>query len=106
MKDLLCEVQASEFMEYQRAATKFGKANNSPHESAAVIREEKEEAREQCNSFDALYERYWEAVKANAISSQGMLLANMREVAERAAAEWIQTAAMCYKATIPKEEQP
>lgn len=106
MKDLLCEVQASVFMEYQRATAKFGKFNNSPHESYAVIKEEREEAQDEAEFFDQMFEQYWEVVKRNNNAEQRRLLPLMREAAEKAASEWIQAAAMCFKATIPKEEQP
>ena len=65
MKELLNEVQAAVFMEYERAAKKFGPANNSPHESYAVILEEFEEAQSEANSFEWCMRSFWNGVRAN-----------------------------------------
>jgi hypothetical protein len=102
MKELLNEVQASVFMEYGRASEKFGKANNSPHESYAVILEEFEEAKNEVNMFEYNLRSFWNAIKA--YTATKCQLQQMRAIAEKAAAEWIQVAAMCYKATIEKED--
>lgn len=96
MKELVAEVQASVFMEYERAAEKFGKANNSQHESYAVILEEYEEALTEQIRFKQYIESYWERIKRN-MDTESMLV-EMRELGEHAAAEWVQVAAMCYKA--------
>lgn len=101
MKDLLNEVKASVMGEYDRAAAKYGKANNSPHESYAVILEEYEEAEEQANNFKNELERYWRLIKNNANTDPNLRL--MWACAQLAAAEWIQVAAMCYKAMQEKE---
>jgi hypothetical protein len=98
MNELMAEVQASVFMEYERAAKKFGKANNSPHESYAVILEEFEEAKLCHETFRLHFANYWNFVKKNS-EEAGHELSVMRKFAEQAAAEWIQVAAMCYKAT-------
>ncbi|SHI24403.1 hypothetical protein SAMN02745823_03831 [Sporobacter termitidis DSM 10068] len=106
MKDLLLEVQASIFMEYERAKEKFGPTNNSPHESYAVILEEFEEAAADAADFQIKLDRFWSQVKRNiSVDVRNSMLREMRECAEHAAAEWIQVAAMCYKATVKKEEQ-
>ncbi len=97
MKEVLCEVQASVFMEYERAKKKFGPANNSPHESYAVILEELEEAKSESTSFDCCLRLYWGDVRADRPAKCN--LQQMQRIAEKAAAEWIQVAAMCYKAT-------
>lgn len=104
MKDLLIEVQGTEYREYQRAAEKFGKANNSPHESYAVILEERDEAVLEMKRFDYLMSKYWEAVKSNDAGEQDKLLGELKDAAECAAAEWIQAAAMCFKATVKKDD--
>jgi len=100
MKKLLTEVQACVFMEYQRAAEKFGPANNSLHESYAVILEEFEEAQTEERGFEWNLRSFWNGVMANT-ATNGQLQ-QMRSIAEKAA-EWIQVAAMCYKATVAKE---
>lgn len=97
MKELLNEVQASVFTEYGRAADKFGPANNGPHESYAVILEAYDEALSEGRSFEWCLRSFWGAVKAN--TATNCQLQQMRSIAEKAAAEWIQVAAMCYKAT-------
>lgn len=101
MKELLAEVKASVLTEYNRAAEKFGTANNSPHESYAVILEEYEEAQSEADSFEWRMRSFWNGVKAN--NANECQLQQMQRIAEKAAAEWIQVAAMCYKAAIPKE---
>lgn len=90
-------------MEYERAADKFGNQNNSPHESYAVILEEYEEALAEAQSFEKNLRGFWNGVKAN--TSTNCQLQQMQRIAEKAAAEWIQVAAMCYKAGIKKEGQ-
>lgn len=102
MKELLNEVQASVFKEYERAAEKFGPSNNSPHESYAVILEEYEEAKEQSEMFRLFFEKHWQDVKANKAGKLKLRL--MQEFAEAAAAEWIQVAAMCHKAQMKRGE--
>jgi len=105
MDELLLQVQAAIFGEYSRAAAKFGKANNSPHESFAIIFEELQEAQEQAEAFGKLFDKYWQAVRKNMpTQEQDMILLHLRSMAEHAVAEWIQVAAMCYKATKVKEE--
>lgn len=106
MKKLLSEVQTSVFMEYQRAAAKFGPCNNSAHESYAVILEEFEEATSEADRFEYEFDGYWDAVKWNNPENQAEALKNMREFAIHTAAEWIQVAAMCYKAQQIPEVSP
>lgn len=103
MKDLLIEVQTSEFLEYNRSVKKFGAANNSDHESYAIILEEYEEAHHETNMFEWNMRSFWNAVKANTVTN--CQLQQMQKIAEKAAAEWIQVAAMCYKATVKPEAQ-
>lgn len=102
MKETLLEVKISVLAEYERATKKFGLANNSAHESYAVIKEEYEEAIEQGETFAAQLEYFWEEVKTNN-AHKLQRLTTMCDFAEHAAAEWIQVAAMCYKATKKKE---
>ena len=96
MRELLTEVKISVQKEYERAANKFGKANNSPHESYAVILEEYDEAEFAANAFEEHLRYYWQEVKENKDTADR--LKNMCEFAEHVAAEWIQVAAMCFKA--------
>ena len=105
MKDLMKEVRASVSVEYARAADKFGVANNSSHESYAVILEEFDEAQGQAEGFADEFKRYWAAVKCNDADTAEML-SFMQDCAEHAAAEWIQVAAMCHKAMQKKEGMP
>lgn len=102
MKELLLEVQTSEIMEYNRATEKFGPANNSNHESYAIILEEFEEAQNEARMFEWNLRSFWDAVRANTMTK--CQLQQMQHIAEKAAAEWIQVAAMCYKATVKKSE--
>ena len=104
MKQLQSDVQMLVCAEYDRAKEKFGASNNSPHESYAVIKEEREEAQDEAYEFDVFEADYWNAVKKNDTESQTKLLRAMQDRAEKAAAEWIQVAAMCYKATIKREQ--
>lgn len=97
MKQLLAEVQATVFMEYSRAVDKFGPVNNSQHESYAIILEEFQEAQAEEKYFEIAFKMFWNAVKAN--TETKCQLEQMRRLSEKAAAEWIQVAAMCYKAT-------
>ncbi len=103
MKELLNRVQATVSMEYERTAKKFGKANNGPHESYAVILEEFQEATDCATGFAFLLERFWHDVKNDCTTTRNGDLKEMQDRAEHAAAEWIQVAAMCHKATIKKE---
>ena len=98
MKKLLSDVSALSLAEYNRASAKFGERNNSHHESYAVILEEFEEAIEEECGFQQNLERLWEEIKSNKTDCLSDRLTSMRKHAEHAAAEWIQVAAMCYKA--------
>jgi hypothetical protein len=85
--------------ELTRANEKFEKTNNSPHESYAVILEEYEEAAHEADKFKIQLDAYWKNVKNNAHTEQCERLLVMQEFAIKAAAEFIQVAAMCEKAT-------
>ena len=98
MKELLQAVDELACAEYDRAAAKFGPAHNSPHEAYAVIFEEFEEAREDIHAFNYHFQNYWGSIKANAPNEN--FLKNMHRIAEHAAAEWVQVAAMCLKALV------
>lgn len=102
MKQLLEQIKSAVMDEYKRAGEKFGAFNNSPHESYAVILEEYEEARSSSVDFGVSLVKYWEDVKCNNVQANSRLL-GMKQYAEQAAAEWVQVAAMCHKATVSKE---
>ncbi len=103
MKELLIEIKAVEEFEYLRASHKHGPTNNSAHESYAIIREEFEEAKEEEKEFESFFNMFWYNVKTDSHDLK-IFFSDMREHAERAAAEWVQVAAMCQKAAITDEE--
>ncbi len=96
MKELLFSIIKSEQEELKRASKKFGPHNNSHHESYAVILEEKQEAEESAFEFEKAFEQYWDDVRHDQVNPD--VLAVMETAALRAAAEWVQVAAMCAKA--------
>ena len=67
----------------------------SPHEGAAVIREELEEAQEAINAAAGMYQALWIKVKHD--ESTGKIAELLRVRAEAAACECIQLAAMAQK---------
>jgi hypothetical protein len=97
MKELLQSIIEAEDEELARASEKFGRCNNSHHESYGVILEEKQEAEEMAFEFDKLFSDLWDGVKRNDVNPE--TLKAMETAAQRAAAEWVQVAAMCRKAT-------
>ena len=76
----------------------FGAANNSHHESYAVILEEYQEAQEEESTFLSQLINFWQCVKQNRADAAFVWLELMQCSAEKIAAEWIQVAAMCHKA--------
>ena len=106
MDELLTEVQALADAEYERAAEKFGRVNNSRHESYAVILEEFEEAQDLLEIIKLDMEILWTNTKSN--SERERILDHLKTIrtnAECAAAEWIQVAAMAYKAELTELEK-
>jgi len=103
VEKLLSEVQASVCNEYQRAAEEFGAAHNSLHESFAVILEELDEASDHTEMFQEQIKCFWVEIKQNKLSETRERLPIMHMLAEQAAAEWIQVAAMCKKAQAEPE---
>lgn len=97
------EIEQTVLNEYERSTEKFGAANNSPHESYAIILEEYEEAKSESNMFEINLRGFWNSVKAN--THTNCCLQEMQDIAEKAAAEWVQVAAMCFKAQLKKEDK-
>lgn len=95
--------------EYERASGIFGPINNSDHESAAIILEEYEEAvEEQMNALEQLQD-FWKLTKVKDASDVEKLyaLGKLGLNAILAASEFIQVAAMAFKAskTIEKRNE-
>jgi len=101
VKELIKDVEIMVVHEYFRAAAMFGKANNSNHESFAVILEELEEADDKRFEFKGEFERFWSDVKKN--TKNVSALGNMQKLAVQTACEWVQVAAMCHKAMQNRE---
>lgn len=89
--------------EYRRAAEKYGPLHASAHEAYAVILEEAQEAAAEADTFTWELNGYWNAVKENNEIACRCRLSDMQETAKRAAAEWIQVAAMAHKAHLTYE---
>jgi lipopolysaccharide biosynthesis regulator YciM len=100
MEKLIKSVQAIKEEEYRRAAQKFGPVNNSDHESFAVIFEEMQEAFDEVKNTDEAIERFWQMVKSREARDQDKqsVLTAVENSAIFAACEFIQVAAMAYKA--------
>ena len=99
MEELIKSVVCAECEEYGRASVKFGAVNNSDHESYAVLREEADEAIDAMEDVDNLTNTFFEAVKHNEEDGRKLDILNViKHLAEEAAAESIQVAAMARKA--------
>ena len=98
MKKLVESVQNIIQEEYDRAAVKFGAANNSHHESYAVILEEFEEAIQEQSNFSIDFRLFWNFIKSNNNDEIQKILPVIKNHAKNAVAEWVQVAAMCHKA--------
>lgn len=95
MQELMQDMEVDLLVEYGRACEKYGAHHNSSHEAYAIIKEELEEAMSSSQDFIDCFEYLWEAIKANDTITE---LPSLQNYALCAAAEWIQVAAMCYKA--------
>ena len=84
--------------EYERAAQIHGKTFHSPHEAYAVIKEEVEEADFENDTIDLELSWLWENIKDNDTDLQSISLEDIEKFAINAACEYIQVAAMAYKA--------
>ena len=104
MRALIHMIENAVRAEYSQASAMFGSKNNSLHESYGIIKEEFEEAKNECSAFDSWFNSFWDMIKSNNQSDIPQTLKNMQTCAELAAAEWIQVAAMCYKAKLSMED--
>lgn len=100
-KELRDEVSTCIEHEYTRASHIYGRANHSPHESYAVILEEFDEATENSECFKESLARLWKLTRRN--ENTEYTLYQMQCIAEQAASEWVQVAAMCYKARVKED---
>ena len=104
MTELLNEVKNCVIAEYGRASENYNKIHHSMHESYAVLLEEYEETQELNEAFKKLLDTIWSLVKSNNLHKHmSSDFRELRDVAEHAAAEWIQVAAMCHKARLTLE---
>ena len=101
MKELIEAVEKLVAEEYVRAKEKFGAKHASQQEAYAVIKEELQETIEQINSgAEAIEVNYWENVRNDNELGNVDVAKIVYENMVLAACEAIQTAAMCYKATL------
>lgn len=101
MDKLIQEVSELVEKEYGRAAAKFGCANNSDHESYAVLKEELDEAQDEVKSAEDVLNYFWRQIKRDSdAQSKLQICANLQSCAMLAACEFIQVAAMAKKAAI------
>lgn len=100
MEKLIKSVQDIEREEYDRASEKFGAVNNSDHESFAVLFEEMQESFDEAKNTDANIVQFWQMVKSKDSGDQDKqsVLTAIENSAIFAACEFIQVAAMAYKA--------
>lgn len=104
MKELKAQVRTMVVEELERANKKFP-LFRSDHEGVAVVEEEKYEAKEE---FDKVHKSmYW--FKSNVYKDNSETALNsveiLRDHAINAAAELIQTAAMCEKFIMSRKER-
>jgi len=100
MEKLIKSIQDIEREEYDRASEKFGAVNNSDHESFAVLFEEMQESLDEVKNTDANIQQFWQMVKSKDSGDQDKqsVLTAIENSAIFAACEFIQVAAMAYKA--------
>lgn len=101
MNELITAVEKLVAEEYVRAKEKFGAKHASQQEAYAVIKEELQETVEQINSsVEAVEVNYWDNVRNDNESGNVEVANGIYKNMVLAACEAIQTAAMCYKATL------
>ena len=96
MTDLQTDIRVAVEAEYARASAIHGPTFHSAHEGYAVILEEFEEAQTEDRAFEWNLRSWWNMIRANTPTK--CQLQQCRRIAEAAAAEWTQVAAMCLKA--------
>ena len=106
MKELLGEVSELALREYARATKQHGPVNHSGHESYSILKEECEEAHDECIQTELYLDRYWKSIKQDDYQYQIENLKAIQHKSLLAACEFIQTAAMATKAleTIKQNE--
>lgn len=102
MMNLEAELERLAVAELERANEKFP-LFTSDHEGYAVILEEFQESEEEVNRARFQLNRLWESVRAD--EAQTEYIRRIRERMLKAAAEAIQTAAMCEKFIQSQEER-
>lgn len=102
MMSLEAEIERLATVELERANKKFP-LFASDHEGYAVILEEFQESEEEVNRARFRLNRLWESVRAD--EAQTEYTRHIRERMLKAAAEAIQTAAMCEKFIQSQEER-
>lgn len=96
MQELIWMIEPLVEVELKRANSIHEPAFNSMHEAYAVLIEELEEAHDEYEGCSRFVDMAWERIKAD--DKPDEWLAKAEKAAIRAAAEMIQTAAMCRKA--------
>ena len=103
MSELKIAVQTAMDREYLRASEKWGSANNSDHESYAVIKEEQEGAEAERYEFINAFDKFWANCKIGGSEVDDAKIQQLSAAcnsAMREACELIQTGAMCMKAIV------
>lgn len=90
--------------EHVRANNEHDNYFNSPNEALGVILEEIEEACDEAVEVGKVFDNYKKAVYSDDTEMQDSLAADMYSAAIRAAAEFIQVAAMAQKSTVRNKE--
>ena len=104
MEKLKAEVTRLTDMELETALDKWG-LNHSDHESAAVLREEIEEAHEEMINTEYLFNELWRGVKTNCDPSEKRnTYTGIYNTAVNLACEAIQAAAMARKGILSNIE--
>ena len=99
MQNLITDMEVDLLVEYGRASEENCPYFNSIPEAYAIIKEEFEEATEEAEMFKQHFYRLWKQIRRNTPPEQILdNLTIMKDLSLCAAAEWIQVAAMCYKA--------
>lgn len=90
--------------EHVRANKEHDSRFNSPNEALGVILEEVEEACDEAVEVGKLFDKYKKAVYSDDIEEQDSLAVDIYSASIRAAAEFIQVAAMAQKSTVRNKE--